>query len=160
PAPLLATRRKPEAMPDDISLPRILQLALEKTIGQSSPSSPQEPSCGDLRVLAERVACVLEENGREAEGSQAGSREAILLRQLRASVVAVWAESPSPPPPAEMVRLLDAFDRVPRAPREPDAEGAAEADARLRIPTTPELIVELAHDLRSPLTSILFLTDA
>jgi signal transduction histidine kinase len=147
-------------MPDDISLPRILQLAIEKTIGQSPPSSPQEPSCGDLRVLAEQVAAVLEENGRDGEWSEASSREAILIRQFRATVLAVWAESPSPPPPAEILRLLDAFDRLPRAVHHPDAERAENEDAPLRIPTTPELIVELAHDLRSPLTSILFLTDA
>jgi signal transduction histidine kinase len=149
----------PEAMPDDITLPRILQLAIERSVDQSPSLSPQEPSCGDLRILAERVAAVLEENGRDGSPSEESGVDATGHRRLRAAVLSAWKESHSSPDIAEVLRVLDALDRIP-APGRAGTDGMEGERDPLGIPTTPDLIVELAHDLRSPLTSILFLTDA
>jgi hypothetical protein len=144
-------------MPDDVTLPRILQLAIERSIDPSS--SPQEPSCGDLRYLAEQAAVLLRENGHNGGPPEAGGEELAPLRRLRAAVLMAWRESGTAPEPAEVLHVLDALDRI-SPPLRPDPNGSpGEADP-FGIPTTPELIVELAHDLRSPLTSILFLTDA
>jgi signal transduction histidine kinase len=147
----------PEAMPDDIILPRILQLAIERSADKPPLPSPQEPSCGDLRILAEQVAALLEENGQNGGPLEESSAD---VGRLRAAVLSAWKECHPSPDPAEVLRILDALDRIPRAPHHTGMDGAAEERDPLGIPTTPELIVELAHDLRSPLTSILFLTDA
>ena len=58
---------------------------------------------------------------------------------------------------AEVDFLKDAFVVV-RAALETD--DLLEAEARLAGPDAPELLAEIAHDLRSPLTSILTLADA
>jgi hypothetical protein len=145
-------------MPDDFTLPRILQLAIEETIDQSP--SPQEPSCGDLRILAEQVAAVLRENGHNGGPPEEVHVELAPLQRLRAAVLTVWKQSSSSPEPAEVLRVLDALDRVSLAFPRSDPHRPSGEDDPFGIPTAPELIIELAHDLRSPLTSILFLTDA
>jgi len=77
-----------------------------------------------------------------------------LLDLLRHTTLALWREDP--PPAAEMLEWLDAFERVEEAlaPRWCD-----DFAAYLSMPTSFELLVEVAHDLRSPLTSILFLSE-
>ncbi len=77
-----------------------------------------------------------------------------LLELLRAQLLETWAAAP--PPTAEVVELLRAVEHV-RAAVEP-----AWSDffsARLSGPGGLDLVVEVAHDLRSPLTSVLFLAE-
>jgi signal transduction histidine kinase len=78
-----------------------------------------------------------------------------LLDLLSSATTTGWTKG-EPPPAAEMIALLTAFDRV-RELLEPawDQRFAA----YLSAPTGFELLVEVAHDLRSPLTSILFLSE-
>ena len=80
-----------------------------------------------------------------------------LLDILRAEIVTVWAEEPALRPDAEeMVGALEAFQQVADAwaPRWDDHFGV-----ELKGPDGLELAVEVAHDFRSPLSSILFLAD-
>jgi signal transduction histidine kinase len=56
----------------------------------------------------------------------------------------------------EVVRVLDAVERVQAAIDHDVALGVRE---RLEGPAGLDLVIELAHDLRSPLTSILFLAE-
>jgi signal transduction histidine kinase len=58
---------------------------------------------------------------------------------------------------AEVDELKDAFTVVHGAL---ECEDMQEVEARLASPDGPELLAEVAHDLRSPLTSILTLADA
>jgi signal transduction histidine kinase len=94
------------------------------------------------------------------ERSPADPQSATLRRRLqdllRAEVLEVWAEADSPPPAAEMLELLRSFERVRR-----QTEGGRDQTllSRLTGPEGLELVVEVAHDLRSPLTSILFLAE-
>ena len=94
--------------------------------------------------LAERV---------EAEACRpaapAPTYPAALLERLREEVVAGWLRGGAPPSPAEAAAVLRAFDRVREELLSPGGE-----DAPLRV------VAEFAHDLRSPLTSILFLAGA
>jgi signal transduction histidine kinase len=79
-----------------------------------------------------------------------------LLELLRTEVVRIWAASDPPPPPAEMLGLLGGFERT-RAALEPAEEHLFAS--HLAGPGGLELAVEVAHNLRSPLTSVLFLSE-
>jgi signal transduction histidine kinase len=61
-----------------------------------------------------------------------------------------------PPPPHELLRLLGAVEQVSQRL---DVDWSQRFTDRLSAPDGLELVVEVAHDLRSPLTSILFLAE-
>src|SRR5712691_7818646 len=79
-----------------------------------------------------------------------------LLEMLRAEVIRGWAANTDALDPAAMLRMLEAMERV-RDAIEPEA--AHPLADRLSEPGGLDLVVEIAHDLRSPLTSILFLSE-
>jgi signal transduction histidine kinase len=80
-----------------------------------------------------------------------------LLDLLRAELVQGWSAAPPDTlAPAEMLQTLEAIEQV-RAAIEP--ETARDLAERLAAPGGVDLVVEIAHDLRSPLTSILFLSE-
>lgn len=83
-----------------------------------------------------------------------------LSRRLVGIVRAAFLARVAPPAPApdasQLLRILGAIERI-AARLEPDwAQHLAD---RLSGPDGLELVVEVAHDLRSPLTSILFLAE-
>ncbi len=80
-----------------------------------------------------------------------------LLELLRAEVVVEWQRPDAPLEPEAMVRLLGRFEQV-REALEPNWDQYF--TSRLMGPEGLELVMEIAHDLRSPLTSILFLAEA
>jgi len=93
-------------------------------------------------------------------GDPAGLPRSVLTRRLlelirRALLEQVQAH-PSPPDPGQLLRFLIAIERVHQR-LEPD--WAQHFLDRLSGPDGMELVVEVAHDLRSPLTSILFLAE-
>jgi signal transduction histidine kinase len=79
-----------------------------------------------------------------------------LLEMLRAEVIRGWAANADALAPAAMLRMLEAMEQV-REAIEPEA--AHPLADRLAEPGGLDLVVEIAHDLRSPLTSILFLSE-
>jgi len=81
-----------------------------------------------------------------------------LLGMLEEEILRGWAEHhPRAPDPTAVLSTLKALQRF----RGGDARESAQEDlaARLTEPDAFELIVEVAHDLRSPLTSVLFLAE-
>lgn len=78
-----------------------------------------------------------------------------LLDLLRATLIEIWTTAGAPAP-AEMLALLHACEEV-RKVLEPQWD--QRFASYLSAPTGFELLVEVAHDLRSPLTSILFLSE-
>ena len=79
-----------------------------------------------------------------------------LVELLRRAVLSEIESLPSAPVASQLVQLLQAIERVHQG-IEPDwAQHFAD---RLSSPDGMELVVEVAHDLRSPLTSILFLAE-
>lgn len=79
-----------------------------------------------------------------------------LLDLLRAELVRRWGDAEGEVDPASALALMQATEAV-RVASEPDWSRVA--TSRLAGPDGPELLVEVAHDLRSPLTSILFLAE-
>ncbi|HEX6924149.1 MAG TPA: HAMP domain-containing sensor histidine kinase, partial [Longimicrobiaceae bacterium] len=78
----------------------------------------------------------------------------LAARTLARELVRCWRASDAPPPGGEMLRCLERLHRV----EGPPGWVATERDSNER-PTPLDLVVEFAHDLRSPLTSILFLSE-
>jgi len=79
-----------------------------------------------------------------------------LVDMLRAELIRGWSEAPRQPAGSSILNTLIALEQV-RAALEANAVGQFEALLEGRDGL--ELVVELAHDLRSPLTSILFLAE-
>ena len=79
-----------------------------------------------------------------------------LLELLRAEVILGWTAAPSHLNPTGMLAMLGAIERV-REAIEPDS--GRHLGTRLAEPGGLDLVVEIAHDLRSPLTSIMFLSE-
>lgn len=114
-----------------------------------------------LRETAELALAVHE--GREPALGEAPPNRTVarrrLLELLRAALIRVWSEPArgAVPAPARMVALLRGFETARQAL---ERNGRDDALAPLLSAAGLELTVELAHDLRSPLTSILFLAEA
>jgi len=78
-----------------------------------------------------------------------------LLALMRSSFIERVQELP-PPDPSQLLRLLGAIEQVGQRL---EADWSQHFADRLSSPDGLELVVEVAHDLRSPLTSILFLAE-
>lgn len=78
-----------------------------------------------------------------------------LLGLIRAAFVERVRRLP-PPDPAQLIRVLHAIEVVGQ---HLEADWSQHFTDRLSSPDGLELVVEVAHDLRSPLTSILFLAE-
>jgi signal transduction histidine kinase len=79
-----------------------------------------------------------------------------LLGLIRGAFLERVQSLPSPPDSGQLLRLLGAIEQVSQRL---EADWAQHFTDRLSSPDGLELVVEVAHDLRSPLTSILFLAE-
>ena len=79
-----------------------------------------------------------------------------LLGFMRAAFLEHAQALPSPPDSGQLLRLLGAMEQVSQRL---EADWSQHFTDRLSAPDGLELVVEVAHDLRSPLTSILFLAE-
>lgn len=98
-------------------------------------------------------ACRVEAPDDEQNGATLTLRRR-LVELLRADLVRHWAECPAPG--AEMLDTLAKLERAQNACR-PSLEQSFAAELADRGGL--DLVVEVAHDMRSPLTSILFLSE-
>jgi signal transduction histidine kinase len=87
-----------------------------------------------------------------------------LLAELRLELFRVWSEAHEPPAADDVLALWGAFDAVHgevssgKAKSDPAGAGGEFGD-QMSGPGGLELVMEVTHDLRSPLTSILFLAE-
>ena len=113
-----------------------------------------EEACGLREAL---VTAIGRHDRGEAPDAQlqsvAGRR---LLELVRREIIREWCNCAVRPLARDMLDALDAIESVAAA-IEPDR--AQEFANQLSGPDGMELVVEVAHDLRSPLTSILFLAE-
>lgn len=112
-----------------------------------------EPS---MRRICLTVRDALE--GRRAELTDAESLRPLrpVLDALRSEFIAASREAPSRPDTAELLQLLAAMEGAQRLLDDTASERFAE---RLSGMDALNLVVEVAHDMRSPLGSILFLAE-
>jgi signal transduction histidine kinase len=79
-----------------------------------------------------------------------------LLGLMRGALLDQVQALPTPPDAGQLVRVLAAIEQVSERL---EADWSQHFTDRLSAPDGLELVVEVAHDLRSPLTSILFLAE-
>lgn len=79
-----------------------------------------------------------------------------LLDLLRAELIRLWSAPDADPAAADMVELLQGIEAA-HTHLEPPWD--MRFSSHLAAPGGLELVVEMAHDLRSPLTSIMFLSE-
>ncbi len=79
-----------------------------------------------------------------------------VLQRIRATLLRGLADLSPPPDGPTVLRYLGAVEAVAVAI---ETDWQQRFNDRLSGPDGPELVVEVAHDLRSPLTSILFLAE-
>lgn len=117
---------------------------------EGAASEELEGLVSELRAAAE--------GGREANVS--GGRNPILrrrlLERLHLNLLDVWSDHPDSAAPDEMLYLLR---RIAEARHQLDPEWGHDLAALLSAPDGMGLVAEIAHDLRSPLTAVLFLSD-
>jgi signal transduction histidine kinase len=118
-------------------------------------ASPDE-ALAHLACVATSVREVLA----DAEECMSDLPRTVLSRRLVALVRTEFIRRispPAPPPdPAQLILMLNAFERVAA---QLESDWARHLADRLSGPDGLELVVEVAHDIRSPLTSILFLAE-
>jgi signal transduction histidine kinase len=139
-----------------------LRIAVERVIQRWREASPHDE--GREHELADHLFEVADAVAGVGRGeSPTDLQEGVVLRRrllelLRSELVAVWSDpSEGPPPKHEHITArLRALDHVQRllVPRWDEEFGVA-----LEGPSGLELAVEVAHDFRSPLSSVLFLAD-
>jgi signal transduction histidine kinase len=123
-------------------------------IAEDSPS--QEEVHAQLVLLREAVTDAVNGVHRSDERLARTVLSRRLLELVRRHLLARVATWPAPPATATLLVLLTAMETVSHS-LEPDwAQHFAD---RLSGPDGMDLVVEVAHDLRSPLTSILFLSE-
>jgi signal transduction histidine kinase len=139
------------------SLP--LLTAAQRLLDAWQTGSDESGEAAELREELSVLLRELTEGGIVDEGPldpHTGAMRRRVLEMLRAELVKVWSASDVLPSSREMLDLLEAIER---AGRQVDALGEPGLVTRLTGPEGLDLVVEVAHDLRSPLTSILFLAE-
>jgi len=109
---------------------------------------------GALAWLALAVDEAIRGHAPSKENPASTSLGRYFLQLLRADLVAAWTSAP--PDARTMLTFLQAFEAV-RVAIEPD--WSQYFTSRLSGPDGLDLVVEVAHDLRSPVTSIIFLAE-
>jgi signal transduction histidine kinase len=97
--------------------------------------------------------------GIEALGTRPGGDPILrrrLIELLRCELIEMWREGPGTPDAADMLAVLSACETLRRTVASDWDDGAV---AMLSSPDGLSLVSEVAHDLRSPLTAVLFLAD-
>lgn len=130
---------------------RVRQTALDL-----SPNLSPSDITAELNALCEAIA----QDERFSSPAIGDTFETIRLRSrlidlFRAEALRYWTEQP----PAESRTMLSLLQRLERLKSEVDASALDDIAQLAGDGRGLELAVELAHDLRSPLTSILFLSE-
>jgi signal transduction histidine kinase len=138
----------------------LLRAAAERVAARWKDESGESLNADEVRAVLTALAVAVEQRHARSDqpadpstGSVLGRR---LLELLRAELIAAWTAASPTPPAGDMLEYLRAVEQV-REEIEPD--WAQYFSARLSGPDGLDLVVEVAHDLRSPLTSILFLAE-
>jgi signal transduction histidine kinase len=109
-----------------------------------------------LRWLVEAVSGALNGVTVEGHGPAATALGRHLLELLRAELLSEPQEAEDAPDADAVLAVVRAIERVREAV---DPDWSQSFSARLAGPDGLDLVVEVAHDLRSPITSILFLAE-
>jgi signal transduction histidine kinase len=128
---------------------------IETAFPPSGQVTPHDP-LAELRMVVTSVEGILT-GGDPTDATTALLHPSLHLRLLEALVGEAVSYGTTVDRAEAVVVLVRACQEAKEALR---GEGAQDLRSRLTQPDAFELLVEVAHDLRSPLTSILFLSEA
>lgn len=154
----MATRDLGHRFPSEEA--RIVRGAIESVLESWTEERDSSPSRDEVESALLGIEEVLGEPDDEHDrGDPAGSDrllEARLLEALRMEVLRRWSAQARSEHAGAYMQVLCLLEK-----RRGDAlpEDARDLSARLAEPDAFELLVEVAHDIRSPLTSVLFLAE-
>lgn len=141
-----------------ISTP-VLRAAIRSVLARWRAETGDASELGEVGRELVLLAAAIEAAWRAPESEVGIDTSSVLRRRLlellRAQAIEYWTVTE--PDAADMLEILAAFERVQTAL---DPEWPRYFAARLTIPEGLEVLAEIAHDLRSPLTSILTLAEA
>jgi signal transduction histidine kinase len=146
----------------DTNIVTLMWQAMRNAATSTWSSSAGAASFTSDEQIAERLPALWDAVWRAAGGAEPGLSAAPphtrqLLDAVRRSFVELVHSAPDQCLKVrEVIRVLDAIERVQAALERDVAHGFRQ---RLEGPGGLDLVVEVAHDLRSPLTSILFLAE-
>jgi signal transduction histidine kinase len=138
------------------ALKALLDEAARRVCVNWSNESGDAQSAAEVGELLEALRETLVSGGSPREGRLRSTLGRRLLELLRAEVVHLVAHGGQALPPVELWRMMEAIEAL-RAEIEPQWHD--HFASRLAGPDGLELVMEVAHDLRSPLTSVLFLAE-
>ncbi len=139
----------------------LLEAALSRLVARAGASDAGDPVVREdigakLTAIAVRVREILGETPSDEDPAPVPleRRDARLIRALGAEVLGART------PPAAESATLTLLRAIESLLAEVDGDDPEDLEALMARPDGFELLVEVAHDLRSPLTSILFLAEA
>jgi signal transduction histidine kinase len=124
-------------------------------------STEGDDSVNDAVIASEleRLVRLLETRDHQGEENLGAPPHGFLRRRLlekvRSQLISMWSEAAAAIPPAEILAMLKSFEHVAEML---DPRPSKHATAHV-APNGLELLVEVAHDFRSPLTSIMYLSE-
>jgi signal transduction histidine kinase len=137
-----------------------LALRLDTLIPPLAPGGPERAQ-GYLGTLRSKIEQVLNgEDPKHIRDFLAANPLSALLSEALGRELIDGAVDPEAAPATLVVLRAWAATRVPTSGAPVVTERADDLRSRMRGPDAFELLVEVAHDFRSPLTSILFLAEA
>lgn len=154
PIPLTPQVLDEHGIRQDLVRAAVLRVAAQIAPGAARATSAQRAALGELL----RIGGLLEQEVVPQEGNdtlQVRLLDRRLAEALRDDLVAHSADLPAPAAEG----LLTVLRRLRDLQQAVLPGDQADLGARLAEPDAFELIVEVAHDLRSPLTSVLFLAE-
>lgn len=133
--------------------------AASRILERWTAESGESLSIQDVIYELTELARLVESGGSPFTGLQPDPTALVLrgriLQELRRETISEWAAS-SRPNARKMIDVLQGFERAEASLSPTPADDLAK---RLSDPGGLGLLIEVAHDLRSPLTSILFLAE-
>jgi signal transduction histidine kinase len=137
-----------------------LSLAAQRVVGAWSNEGGEALTQDEARETMDQLLRLVEAACSGDQLPQRGPAASILGRRLlellRAEVLCAPVENASA---AEITRLLTTLQAMEKVARSLEPDWSQYFSQRLSGPDGLDLVVEVAHDLRSPLTSILFLAE-
>lgn len=123
------------------------------TLSEDAVSAQEVDELVDRLVCGVKGVACHEYTGLKLPLTVLGRRVLMLLRRHALNEI---EQIGSPPPPDQLLRFFQAFEVVSQ---ELEPDWSQHLANRLSGPDGLEMVVEVAHDLRSPITSILFLAE-
>jgi signal transduction histidine kinase len=148
------SRPEPSGRVDPIALRRLLASAADATVEELGPMS--DTALADLRLRLRELAARLGADAATAAPVSATALSRDQLNAFRARVLQRAVAETAPVDGRELARALAALEELAGRQTPPVANEFTE---RLSSPDALRAVVEMAHDMRSPLGSILFLVD-